>query len=332
PGVRAVWHEYRYGAAVMDEAYGAKLPRRRLGRTNLEVPALGLGGAGIGGVYGDEPERDAIETVRYAVEQGITFIDTDASYGDSERRIGIALQDGLRRHVVLSTKCGTHPERRGDYSWDGTRWNVENSLRVLKTDYIDLLLVHDPPSMEPVMARRGALEALEALKEQGVIGFIGLGQRRHDFHRQAIESGRFDVILTYNDYNPIRTTAADWLLPLAARHGIGVINGSPLAMGLLAGEDPDQPGQQKRMQPWQREVKMARRLYHWCEERGIPEPAIVFQFCLRQPLIHCTITGAKTRAELEEDLKAATMALPEGIWDEVAALHLTEGQMQPGEH
>ena len=314
---------------MTNETYGAKLPRRPLGRTGLTVPAIGLGGAGIGGVYGEESDSDAIETVRYAVEQGIDFIDTDASYGESERRIGIALEGGLRERVVLSTKCGTHPEQRGDFSWDGTMWNVENSLRVLKTDHLDLLLVHDPGSMEPVMEQRGALAALEELKSQGVISYIGLGQRRHDFHRLAIESGRFDVILTYNDYNPIRTTAGDWLLPLAAQHNIGVINGSPLAMGLLTGDDPDEIAAEKKAPG--REVAMARRLYEWCQERDILEQAVVFQFCLRQPAIHCTITGAKTRAEFEEDLRAATLPLPDGIWDEIAALNLTEGQTQPNE-
>ena len=87
---------------------------------------------------------------------------------------------------------------------------------------------------------RGAFDALLSLKEQGVVKSVGLGQRRHDFHKQAIEDGRVDVILTYADYNPVRTTAqTDGLLELAARHAVGVINGSPLDLGVLTGQDPD---------------------------------------------------------------------------------------------
>jgi aryl-alcohol dehydrogenase-like predicted oxidoreductase len=313
--------------ALTHEILGEKLPRQRLGRTGHVVTAIGLGGVGVGGFYREVSEKDAIETVQYAVAQGITYVDTSPLYGESERRIGLALEGGLRRRVVLSSKTGTHPERRGDFSWEGTMWSVENSLRLLKTDQIDVLLVHDPTDMEPVLAPRGALEALEALKEQGVIGAIGLGQRRHDFHRQAIESGRFDVILTYNDYHPLRTTAADALLPLAAQQNIGVLNGSPLAHGLLIGEDPDQLSERIRTRVGERELAAARRFYRWCRERDVPMVGIVLQFCLRQPLIHCTLSGAKTPAELEQNLRAATMPLPPGIWDDLAGLHLTEGQV-----
>jgi aryl-alcohol dehydrogenase-like predicted oxidoreductase len=281
---------------------------------------------GVGGFYGEVSEKDAIETVQYAVAQGLIYVDTSPLYGESERRIGLALEGGLRQRVVLSSKTGTHPERRGDYSWDGTMWSVENSLRLLKTEYIDILLIHDPAAMEPVFAPRGALEALEALKEQGVIGAIGLGQRRHDFHRQAIESGRFDLILTYNDYHPLRTTAAEALLPLAAQYDIGVLNGSPLGHGLLIGEDPDRLSEGVRARAGERDLAAARRFYRWCGEHGVPMVGIVLQFCLRQPLIHCTLSGAKTPAELEQNLRGATMALPPEIWEGLAALQLTEGQ------
>ncbi|MBV9471065.1 MAG: aldo/keto reductase [Abitibacteriaceae bacterium] len=315
----------------MVKRYGDRLPRRRLGRSQLRVPALALGGAGLGGAglatRGHEVnDKDGIETVRYALEQGINYIDTSPLYGESERRIGLALEGVPRDSYILSSKTGTHPQRRGDYSWDGTLWSVENSLKLLKTDFIDLLLVHDPNDIEPVFAPRGALEALEELKTQGVIKSIGLGQRNHDFHRRAIESGRFDVILTYNDYHPLRTTAADWLLPLAAQHDVGVLNGAVLEHGMLAGNNADYLNNPTWQNFPARELAAARRLYAWCNERDIPVQALAFQMSLRQPLIHCTLTGAKTRAELEQNLEAATIPLPENVWEELEALNLTAGQ------
>jgi aryl-alcohol dehydrogenase-like predicted oxidoreductase len=308
----------------MTERETSQLPRRRLGRTGLMVPAIGLGGVGIGGAYGAVSERDAFATVHDALARGINFIDTSPLYADSERRLGLALEGVPRDRLILSTKTGTHPDRRGDYSWDGTHWSVENSLRLLKTDYADLLLVHDPPDMAPVFAPRGALEALEALKAQGVVRHIGLGVRQHEYHRQAIESGRFDVILTYNDYHPLRTTAADWLLPLAAAHDVGVLNGSPFAHGLLSGEDPDVPNARLRVPA--RDLEAARRLYRWSREKAIPMPALILQFCLRQPGIHGTLTGAKTVAELRQNLEGAVLPLPETIWEELESLPLRDGK------
>ena len=310
--------------------YGEKLPRRRLGRTELMVPVVSLGGVGVGGLATRVEEAEAIEGVRYAVEQGLNYIDTSPFYVESERRIGIAIRDYPREKLILSTKTGTHPERSQDYSWDGTMWTVENSLKLLHTDYIDLLLVHDPIDIEPVFAPRGALEALEHLRDQGVIKSIGLGQRRHDFHRRAIESGRFDAILTFNDYHPIHTSAADWLLPLAKQHDIGVLNGAAMSHGLLTGEDPDVVNAQMVHPRPEYQVAAARRLYQFCQEKQVLMLAVVFQFCMRQEMIHCTLTGAKNIAEIDANFTAATRPLPESIWSELEALDL-DGMWRAGE-
>jgi aryl-alcohol dehydrogenase-like predicted oxidoreductase len=298
------------------------LPRRRLGRSGLTVPVFSLGGYPLGW-GGADGERDAVEAIHYALEQGLDYFDTSPGYGVSEQRFGIALQGADRSSLVISTKTGTHPSRRQDYSWDATMWSVDNSLKMLKTDYIDLLLVHDPRDIEPVFAPSGALAALERLREQGVIRAIGLGQKRFDFHQRAIESGRFDVILTFNNYHPLDVSALDWLLPLAREHDVGVLNGAAMAHGLLSGEDPDVLAAEGQHDSRSELVPDAKRLYHWCREKGVSVPAVVFQFCMRQPLIHCTLTGVKNRAELQENLAAAATPLPESLWDELAALDIT---------
>jgi aryl-alcohol dehydrogenase-like predicted oxidoreductase len=305
-----------------DTRLGATLPRRRLGRSELTVPIFSLGGYPLGW-GGAEDEKAAIEAIHYALEQGLDYFDTSPGYGESQRRYGIALEGVDRKSLVISTKTGTHPSRPQDYSWDATMWSVEESLRLLKTDYIDLLLVHDPRDVEPVFAPRGALEALEQLKEQGVIKAIGLGQKRFDYHQRAIESGRFDVILTFNNYHPLDVSALDWLLPLAQAHDVGVLNGAVMAHGLLSGADPDLLFAQGQHDSRAEMLPDARRLYRWCRQNGLPMPAVIFQFSMRQPLIHCTLTGVKNLAEMQENLAAATESLPEGIWDELAALGIT---------
>lgn len=302
------------------------IPKRVLGRTGLEVSAIGLGGAGIGGVYQDTvADRDTVETVELALTSGINFIDTSPLYGESERRLGIALRGVDRKSYYLSTKTGTHRDHWQDYTWDGTLWTVENSLKLLGVDYFDLLLVHDPDNIEPVFAKRGALEALEWLREQGVVRNIGLGQRRHDFHQRAIESERFDAILTYNDYHVTRTTAyTGGLLERAAERNVGVLNGSPMAHGLLAGSDP-RTLQTHHMTD--RDTQAAARFYDWCQKWKHNQRAIVLQSCLRQPLIHCTLTGAKNVAELKQNLEAVVEPINDGVWEDLKALKLTEGQV-----
>ncbi|MGH2387158.1 MAG: aldo/keto reductase [Chloroflexota bacterium] len=299
------------------------LPRRRLGRTGLEVTTLGLGGAGFGGAtYGAVTDEEAVETVHAAIAGGITYIDTAPLYGESERRLGLALRGIPRGEVVLSTKTGTHPRWRGDYSAEATYRSVENSLRLLGTDYIDLLLVHDPPDLTRPLGKGGAVEALEDLKRQGVIRAIGLGVRGHALHREAIKSGRIDVVLTYLDYNLIRATAADTILPLAEARQVGVINGSPLAMGLLSGVDPEPYA--RDVLTWAgadqlRDVAAARDLWRWARDRGIDLQALALRFSLREPRIAATIVGAKTAAEVTRNIGAAAASLPDAVWAELAA-------------
>ena len=281
------------------------LPRRRLGRTGLEVTALSMGGAGIG--RSDVTDDEAVGAVHRAIDLGINYLDTSPLYGESERRVGLALAGGWREKIFLATKTGTHPQWRGDYSAAGTRRSVENSLRLLGTDYLDVCLVHDPRGMEPVIAKDGAFDELQCMREEGLLRFIGLGVREHNFHRLAIETGVVDVILTFLDYTLISQTAAESLLPLAAEHDIGVINGSPIAMGWLSGVEPyanaGTPEGQKAHQLWK-----------WAEGNNLSLLNLAIQFCLRQPLIHMNLTGSKDAAEVEQNFVAATTPVPEEIW------------------
>jgi aryl-alcohol dehydrogenase-like predicted oxidoreductase len=289
---------------------------RTLGKTGLKVPAIALGGAGIGGLYGETADKAAIDTVQLAFERGICYVDTSPLYNESERRVGLALEGVKRDSYILSTKTGTHPKRLQDYSRDGTLWSVENSLKLLKTDYIDILLVHDPVTMELVYVKGGALDALEELKRQNVIGHIGLGQRNLEFHKQAIESGRFEVILTFNDYHPVRTIANDDILPRAEDNNIGVLNGSPLAHGFLAVDDPlSLPDSLRSHAMAEADWHQLLKVHAFCKKKKISTVAFALQFCLRQSRIHCTLTGAKNPDELKANLESTELPLPDAIWE-----------------
>ena len=292
------------------------LPKRRLGRTELEVTCLGMGGAGLG--RGDVPDDEAIEAVHRAIDLGINYLDTAPLYGESERRVGLALADGWREKIYLATKTGTHPEWRGDFSAAGTRRSVENSLRLLGTDYLDVCLVHDPDSMDPVVAKGGALDELQRMREEGLIKFIGLGVRQHEFHKIAIETGVVDVILTYLDYTLLSQTANEWLIPLAVENDIGIINGSPIAMGLLSGVEPDVSAKSDHIS--NSEGEKAHRLYQWANDNNLNLLNLAIQFCFRQPRIAMSLTGSKNATEVEQNFTAATTPVPEDVWEKLEAL------------
>lgn len=323
---------------VTQEPSRSGLPRRRLGRTAYEVTVYGVGG--WLGVLDDphatprQSEAAAIEAVRRAVDLGVNYFDTSPAYGPAERHLGLALRELTREErgrLRIATKAGTHPERAYRYDGDSIRWSVEQSLGVLATDRIDVLLVHDPRTdaeMDQVMAPGGALEALEGLKAQRVIGAIGIGVRTHRFLRRAIESGRFDVILTPYDYTLLRSTAAP-VIELAAASDVGVINGSPYLAGLLAGPNPDVAAG-RRPPESSRDLERARKLWRWCQERDLDLGALAMQFSIRNQHIGVTLAGPRTAAEVETNIGHATTAFPATVWDELGELLGSLGPTSPG--
>ena len=310
----------------MDTREGS-LPTRRLGRTGYEVTVLGVGG--WLGLLDDphataaEKEEAAVAAVRRAVDLGVRYFDTSPGYGEAERHLGLglrALSREERAQLRVATKTGTHPQRRHHYDRDATRWSVEQSLRLLDSDRLDVLLIHDPrgdADFAQATGAGGALEALEDLKAQGVIGAIGLGVRTHRYLRTAIESGRFDVILTPYDYTLLRTSAAP-VIELAAAHDVGVLNGSPYAAGLIAGPDPRLTAQRRNPLTPQ-DMARAASLWTWCQVRGVDLGAVAVQYSLRNPHIAVTLVGPRTADEVEGNVRHATAALPDDLWSDLDA-------------
>lgn len=292
----------------------AELERRRLGRTEMRPRALGLGCASAGSnKYTDE---EAVAGVRRAIELGIDFVDTSPLYGESERRVGLALAGGWREKVYLETKTGTHPQRRGDYSAEGTRWSVENSLRLLKTDCLDSVLIHDPGDIEDPLAPGHALDELLKMKEKGLLRHIGLGVRSHDFHRRAIETGEIEIILTYLDYTLLDQSVAKTTLPLARQHDVGIILGSVLGMGLLTGEEPD-PEVDRRRNP--SGEPRAHAMWQWCRDREVNIRHLAMQFCMAASIEGIVLPGPSGIQHVVEAYEAATADIPPEIWRDFRA-------------
>ncbi len=298
------------------------LPVQSLGRSGIETTALGIGGhLGLLNDSDDPAKRrdEAIRAVRRAVDLGVRYFDTSPAYGacESEEHLGAglaALDPEARAGLTVSTKVGTHPQRRNHYLADDIRWCYDSSRQLLGS--IDIVFVHDPGSeadMETILGPGGALEVLEGLRQDGEIRAIGLGNRNHRWQRQVIDSGRADIILPSYDYHPIRQSMAP-LLDHAAAAGVGVVNGSPYQGGLLAGIDLEAYGDRRWKEP---DLKRARQIYAWCAERDIEVGALAVQFSMRDRRIGATLVGPRTAAELEENIRHATAPLPEGVWEDL---------------
>jgi aryl-alcohol dehydrogenase-like predicted oxidoreductase len=293
---------------------------RQLGRTHMSVTAVSLGGAGLGGIFGPVGDAEGISAVEKALELGVNYLDTSPKYGEAERRMGMALRGVPRDTYYISSKVGTHPDRPGDYSADTARWTVENSLRVLGVDTLDLCHLHEPEPhhLDQALAPGGALEALVELKREGVIKAIGIGVQDHDLHRRAIGTGVLDVSMMVNDCTLLRREFAD-IAELAGKADIGLVNGAPLSMGLLSGRDPDTIGTPKWTPPAD-EVRAAKLVHRWCGHRGIPVLALALQFALRQEAFNCTLVGASNASEVEGCWSALAHPIPEETWDELPEL------------
>ena len=277
-----------------------ELQRRRLGSTGMYPRALGLGCAHFGRDY--HTDRDAIDGVRRAIELGMDYVDTSPLYGESERRLGLALEGICRKEIYLQTKTGTHPSRRSDYSAEATRWSVENSLKLLKTDYLDAVLIHDPPDIEVPLAPGNALDELHKMKEEGIVRHVGLGCRRHDFHRRAMETGRVELILPFKDYTLLDQSLADTVLPLARTRDVGIMLGSVLGMGYLAGREPE-------------EDPLAHAMWQWCRDRGLNIRDLAIQFCLALPMNGIILAGPGTMKHVEETYASAIVDIPPQVWE-----------------
>lgn len=256
-------------------------------------------------------------TVVHALDLGINLIDTSPLYGRSEEIIGQGLREwyqrgGKRSDFVISSKTGTRTKPR-DYSGSATLKSIELSLKALGTDYIDIMLVHDPETLDPVFAPGGALDVLKQLKAQGVIRSIGLGVRSHALHQQCIESGFFEVSLTYGDCNLLNQSAKADILPIAAAHNVGVFNAMVVEYGLLSGRDPFQVASEHKHVDTAK-VNKAHDLWAWSKANNVDLLSLALQYACRDSRVTSILVGASSPQEIENDVVAFNQVVPPPVW------------------
>jgi L-galactose dehydrogenase len=269
-----------------------------LGKTGLTVSKLGFGCAPLGNQYGDIDDREAIRAVQAAVDNGITFFDTSPYYGRtlSEMRLGHALL-GRREQVVLATKGGRIDRDEFDFSYEGIIQMCEASLTRLQTDRIDIYQLHDIEFGEKAQVVNEAIPAMQKLKADGKVRFIGVTGFPLPLLREMAETQELDVTLSYSHYNLLNQTLDDGLVPAVKAKGMGLINASVTNMGLLTDQGP---------QPWHpasTQVKaLAAASAAYCRQQGASLAQLAIQFALQNPFVDVTLLGTRTESELRQSL------------------------------
>jgi L-galactose dehydrogenase len=208
---------------------------RQLGASGLMLSTVGFGASALGGVFGTVDQDAATRAVRTALDLGVTFFDTAPFYGDtlSELALGRALSGVARDRYVLATKVGRYGAEVFDFSAARIAASVDESLIRLGVGHLDLVQCHDIEFAPPERIVEEALPALERLRAQGKVRAIGITGLPLAAFRAVLAHARVDSVLSYCHYTLADTTLADEL-PWLRAQGVGVINASPLAMGLLS--------------------------------------------------------------------------------------------------
>lgn len=315
----------------------------------LRVTRLGFGGASIGGLFRAVTDDAAVAVVDDAWELGVRLFDVAPlyGYGAAERRLGLALRNRPRESFVVSTKVGrlvrrtdettatsdvdrqmldgredafyvrTEPVRVVfDFSADGVRRSLEESLERLGLSRIDIALIHDPDNHWKA-AIDEAFPALARLRDEGVVGAIGAGMNQSAMLARFAREADCDVFLLAGRYTLLDQEALADLLPLCTDRGISVLVGGVMNSGVLA--DP-RPGSHFNYRPAPPEVlDRARRLAAVCARHGVPLKAAAIQFPLAHPAVASVVAGVRAIEHLDEYPELMRRPIPPGLWADLRA-------------
>jgi aryl-alcohol dehydrogenase-like predicted oxidoreductase len=280
---------------------------RQLGKTGLRVSELAMGGLFVASFATEKEE--ARRAVHRALELGVNYVDTAPGYHNSEEVLGYALQD-VKQPYVLSTKLGGRPQPFNPQDKAALRRSVEESLRLLKRDTIDILMIHEPDRpgqydwyTDHQQFTGPVVELLDELKAEGLIRFCGLGGTTAYELPHIIATGGYDVVLTAFNYSLLWQEALIEVIPAARKQGMGIIAGSPLQQGALARRFDDEIEAGARWLSSPRRAQY-RKLYALVEEIGMPLPELALRFVISNPDIHTTLMGARSVAEVEANVRA----------------------------
>jgi len=303
---------------------------RPLGSTGLSVSEVGFGAWQLqtGSTWSGMKETDAIRLVQLALELGCNLFDTAPHYGESETFLGKALA-GRRSEAVIVTKFGHGPDGKNSYEPSRLAPSIEGSLGRLKTDHVDVLLLHNPPA-DVLSGRHPIHEAIERLRDQGKVRFYGASLDESAEMDALFGSTRADVIeILFNVFHQGPLKSFD----RAERKGVGLIAKVPLDSGWLAGRygaNATFSGVRDRWSPEviARRARLVEKL-RFLEQDGHALATAALSFVLAHRAISSVIPGMKSIAQLEQNLAASSLTLSKATIDRLHALYADELEGDP---
>ncbi len=278
---------------------------RTLGKTGLLISRIGFGASPLGDVFGVTDPLEGVRAVHRAVDLGINFFDVSPYYGNTlaEERLGKALL-GIRHKVVLSTKCGRYGVDSFDFSAARIRRSIDESLARLQTDYVDLFQAHDIEFGDLDQIVNETIPAMREVQRAGKARFIGITGYPLEALASVVQKQRVDVVLSYCRYNLLVTDIDAVLTPVVQSQGTGLINASPLHMGLLAPEP---------VPAWHpapaNVVQAAANVRELCRQRGLDPAAVALRFSIDHPYIASTLVGMATCKQVEANVESLDLEL-----------------------
>lgn len=281
--------------------------QRMLGRTGLKVSALTIGGLYTSSLAGGVNETERI--MRRAMELGINAIDTAPAYADSEATVGQAIR-GLQAPLVLMTKVGGRPQPFNPQDIHGLRTSVEESLRLLHREQIDVLLIHEPDrpqqyawwsSYDPLDGP--VLQVIDELKQSGKIRFAGLAGTTVTELTRLIQSDHFDVVLTAFNFSALFREASVELIPAAVARNMGIVAGSTLGQGFLARRFDEEVQRQPIWLSHARQQQMLA-FYELLDQTGLTAVELCLRFALSNDFVSTVPIGCKSMEQLQASVAA----------------------------
>ncbi|MEV0704158.1 aldo/keto reductase [Saccharopolyspora sp. NPDC050389] len=327
------------------------LPTRFLGRARLPVTSLGFGAASLGGLYAPLGDDEAHATLEAAWEAGIRYFDTAPHYGVglSEERLGRFLADKPRGSYVVSTKVGRllvphdgpaadvqgiagfygtpNRVRVTDHSGEGALRSLDESLRRLGLDHVDIVFLHDPED-HAEQALGEAYPVLERLRAEGVIGSVGVGTNHTAVPARFVRETDVDCLLIAGRYTLLDAGAARELFPLCQQRGVDIVGAGVFNSGLLAAPGPGAPFDYSAAP--EHLLRRAQRIAAVCTRHDVTPAAAALAFPGRHPVVRTVLAGMRTPDEVRQNIAAVRAPVPEELWADLAAEGLLpEGSAVP---
>ena len=288
---------------------------RKLGKTDEKISILGFGASPLGNVFDVCEEKVGINTVHYAIDHGVNFFDVSPFYGITlaETRLGKALK-GKRNNIFLATKCGRYDLQVFDFSAKRIMASIDESLKRLQTDCVDLFQLHDIEFVTKEQILNEAIPAIEKIKAAGKTRFIGISGLPVRYLAEIARQVELDTVLSWAHYNLLQNEINNELVPLSKEKNFGLMNAAPLMQRILSDaplpEWHNAPKEMLSIQPV---------LLQICKKYEVRLSDVAMRYAMDHPDITTTIVGMNSMSNIQRNIASLDFKIPPELLDELTA-------------